>query len=224
MLQCAVCCNVVFCGVLECAVHLMHVLPCTSSQPLVPLSSLPSLLSSLLYSLSSLLIPCANHLVCLPSAALLCVYIALLDFYPPPSTCTPLPRGVGKGRNKNAPPSPSLSSSPARALSFSCYLSLSPSLSLAHHHPHTLCAHTLYPPLSPFVSPPLSPLSSSTHAYTHQELEANGASNAELDKMRGVLHNEVHAAMPWLADVLLEQFEELVSTSSDDDHLSPRAR
>jgi len=62
------------------------------------------------------------------------------------------------------------------------------------------------------------------HFSVLQELEANGASNAELDKMRGVLHNEVHAAMPWLADVLLEQFEELVSTSSDDDHLSPRAR
>ena len=223
--------------------HLMHVLPCTSSQPLVPLSSLPSLLSSLLYSLSSLLIPCANHLVCLPSAALLCVYIALLCLYAPPwrswsraqqrhaslswsqqrhaslATKTRLPR------NKDTPPSPSLSSSPARALSLSRYLSLSPSLSLAHHHSHTLCAHTLYLPLSPFVPPPpFPPPSSLTHAYTHQELEANGASNAELDKMRGVLHNKVHAAMPWLADVLLEQFEELVSTSSDDDHLSPRAR
>jgi len=59
-----------------------------------------------------------------------------------------------------------------------------------------------------------------------QELEANGATNAELDKMRGVLQAEldkmVHKPMPWLSDVLLEQFEELVSTSEDD--LSPRAR
>jgi len=40
----------------------------------------------------------------------------------------------------------------------------------------------------------------------------------ELMKMTGVLHNEVHAAMLWPADVFLEQFEKIVSTSSDDDH------
>lgn len=57
-----------------------------------------------------------------------------------------------------------------------------------------------------------------------QELEANGASNEELDRMREVLQHEVerHAEasgqrMPWLSDVLTEQFEELLTSSSDDD-------
>ena len=61
-------------------------------------------------------------------------------------------------------------------------------------------------------------------AFSWQELEANGASNEELDRMREVLQNEVerHAqasgqSMPWLSDVLTEQFQELLTSSSDDD-------
>jgi hypothetical protein len=61
-----------------------------------------------------------------------------------------------------------------------------------------------------------------------QELEEHGASNAELDRMRERLQNEVDEGtgragqrMPWLSDVLSEQFQSLLSSSSssdDDDH------
>ena len=55
-----------------------------------------------------------------------------------------------------------------------------------------------------------------------EELDEHGASNAELDRMREVLQDEVDKGMgraglklPWLTDVLTEQFEELLSSSSE---------
>ena len=55
-----------------------------------------------------------------------------------------------------------------------------------------------------------------------EELDEHGASNAELDRMREVLQDEVDKGMgraglklPWLTDVLTEQFEELLSSSTE---------